>query len=413
MKKIWLLGIGEPLCIDGDDVRLRRLGNFASYLSEFDDVDLHYFSISFEHYNKYQRVTCDTTFDIKDNYKMHIVRVPGYKKNISIQRIICHKVSAKKIVKWMEKMGSPDIVYCGNTPLELVNRMQQFANERNIPTIVDMRDLWPDIYLDSLPQKYRFVIKPYVSICKHNMKRTYKRISAFVGLSPAFLQYALDIAGREKCDKDKIIPIGYPDYDYNVKPEIFDDLWKQYGIKHDDFIIAFTGNFGRQFCFDPIVEAANELKNESKVKFVLCGTGLQENTIKQRVGKNVIFPGWIGKDMIISLLRFSSVGIAPYIDSFNYRMNTPNKFGEYLSAGLPILMGVDGIMRETVETNKCGYYYKNGAELKKIIEIIYGDLTLQNELRTNARKVYERFYSLNIANENLTNMVFELIGGDK
>lgn len=408
MKKIWLFDIGEPLCIDGKDVRLRRLGNFAEYLSNIENVEIHYFSISFEHYNKYQRVDSDTTFDIKDNYKMHIVYVPGYKKNISIQRIQCHRISAIKILKWMKMLETPDVIFCGNTPLELVDGVQEYASEKNIPMIVDIRDLWPDVYRDSLPSGLRLAIEPYISMCKHKMKKAYEKIDAFVGLSPAFLQYALDIAGREKRYEDRIIPIGYPDYNYDILPERFDELWGSYGLKHDDFIIAFTGNFGRQFTFNSIVDAANRLQNSSHIKFVLCGTGIQESEIKKKTGKNVIFPGWVGKDMITSLLCFSNMGLAPYIDSYNYRMNTPNKFGEYLSAGLPVLLEVDGIMRETVETNQCGYYYKNGNELKNIIEKVSSDLLLQNRLQINSRELYQNSYSLNIANKRLSNIVFEI-----
>ena len=31
--KIWIVSVGEPLPIDGDNVRLRRMGNLATYIS--------------------------------------------------------------------------------------------------------------------------------------------------------------------------------------------------------------------------------------------------------------------------------------------------------------------------------------------------------------------------------------------
>ena len=45
-------------------------------------------------------------------------------------------------------------------------------------------------------------------------------------------------------------------------------------------------------------------------------------------------------------------------DSKNFRLNAPNKFGEYLSASLPILVSVSGIMSELLSENECGYYQK-------------------------------------------------------
>lgn len=406
VKCVWLLGMGEPLIIDGENVRLRRLGSFAEFLSEDSSIELHYFSISFEHYNKYQRVDSDKTFKIKNNYFMHIVRVPGYKKNISLDRIITHKLGSYRIVKWMSRIAPPDVVYCGNTPLELVDRMVKYANKKNIPTIVDIRDLWPEVYRDSLPDKYHKILEPYIQFCKRKMRKTYKNVTSFIGVSDYFLDYALKLAGRNRTELDRIIPIGYPDYSFNCSIENFNDLWGMYGLSTTDFIIAFTGNFGNQFCFTEIIEAAKLLGD--RVKFVLCGKGIQEETLKKESPPNIIYPGWIEKEMIISLLEYSSLGIAPYINSINYQTNTPNKFGEYLSAGLPILVRVDGVMANILSLNACGYYYQNGEDLADIIRSLVDNLAL-TEMKYKARSLYEDSFNLSKANNSLRDLFFRVM----
>ena len=37
--KIWIVSVGEPLPIDGDNVRLRRMGNLATFVSN-SDIDV-------------------------------------------------------------------------------------------------------------------------------------------------------------------------------------------------------------------------------------------------------------------------------------------------------------------------------------------------------------------------------------
>ena len=401
---IWIVEIGEPLIIDSENVRLRRAGNLANYISERNE--LHFYSVSFDHYQKKQRVNKNKTYNINDNYYLHIVHVPGYKKNVSLQRIISHKVSTKKIKCSMLnqiKNKKPDIILVGNTPLEIVKMVAKFGEKHNVPVAVDFRDLWPDIFIDIVPRYIKFLIKFYIKLCRTSLKRVLKNVYSVIGLSDAFMEYGLELASREKGDLDVVIPIGYPNYDYNITEEEFNRLWGDYEITTEDFIIAFTGNFGKQFNFNDIVTAANSLVEDKSIKFVLCGSGENLQDIKNQCPSNVIFPGWVEKDMITALLKYASIGLAPYIDSYNYRNNTPNKFAEYLSAGLPILVSVSGIMEHYLNVHNCGLKYNDGDHLSDLI-INYKSSTLKLiEAKKRARKLYEEEFELNNINEKYYN----------
>ena len=64
----------------------------------------------------------------------------------------------------------------------------------------------------------------------------------------------------------------------------------------------------------------------------------------------------------------------------NFRLNAPNKFGEYLSASLPILVSVSGIMSELLLENDCGYEYKSSDELVDLINKYYESDELQKDM---------------------------------
>lgn len=390
--KIWIVSVGEPIPSDGENVRLRRMGNFAMYASK-NNIDVVWFTVSFEHYNKIQRCENDIIYKINDNFRINISYVSGYKKNISYSRIKHHKQAADRIFYQMSKSEKPDIIIGSMEPLEVSNSLVRYASINKIPNVIDIRDLWPEIYYDVIPKFLYPVLNIYVKSCKKSLEYTLGNCTSIIGLSKGFLQYGLKYARRRKSDLDTVIPIAYPNYDYCKVKGLFRKFWEKYNISEQDFIITFVGNFGDQFKFNDIIDVANKLKNYTDIKFVLCGKGVQEENVKARTYENVIFPGWIEKEEILTLLSKSSLGLAPYIDSMNYRLNTPNKFGEYLSAGLPILVSVCGEMPELLEDYECGFYFGNAQDLEKLIMMYYKNEKLLEYHSQNARALFENKFN--------------------
>lgn len=405
--KIWIVCVGEPLPTDGENTRLRRMGNLAKCISE-NGHSVEWFSASFDHYKKIQRYSKNTDIKIDEKYIMHIVYTNGYKNNVSFARILHHKLAGKNIYKKMKSLDKPDIIITSMEPLEVADAVTKYGIENSVPVIVDIRDLWPEIYYEVLPKKLHFALKPYVNICKRTLENIMSNTYSIVGLSEGFLNYGLKFGNRDKRETDKVFPIAYPNYDYNDYVDAFEENWKNYDISKDDFIVVFFGNFGKQFDFEAIIDASNLLQHNSKIKFVLCGTGLQLEEVKSKTGKNVIFPGWIEKNQILSLASNANIGLAPYINSINYTHNTPNKFGEYLSASLPILVSVKGEMESLLNKNDCGYHYTTGKDLADKIELYFKDKKKQEEGARKARQLYENQYNGDVAYKNMLNYLIKV-----
>jgi glycosyltransferase involved in cell wall biosynthesis len=258
-----------------------------------------------------------------------------------------------------------------------------------VPVIIDIRDLWPDIFEEVLPNWMRTLIKPYIAYSRRRLSKACKNATAIIAITPDFLKWGLKYANRKATPLDKVFYMGYQDSPMqNLKTY---DEWKKYGIKDTDFVACFFGYLGRQFNIDPIIDAAELLKDKSNIKFVLCGTGEALPRIKAKVQSlsNVILPGWIEQKRIKSLLELSSVGLAPYRNSINFTMNIPNKFAEYLSAGLPVLLGIDGVMGNLVQQHDCGFVYKNAEELADILLKLENDKLFYKTLSRNSRYLYE------------------------
>lgn len=402
--RLWIVSVGEPLPVDGANTRLRRMGNLAMFASE-EGVDVEWFSVSFDHYKKTQRCEGDADFQINDKFVMHLVDSVPYKRNVSLARIKHHKRAGEAIFRRMNECRKPDVIIASMEPLEVSRAAVRYAEENGIPCIVDVRDLWPEIYYDVIPKPLHWMLDFYVKSCAKVLNYTMNRCDSIVGLSRGFLEYGLKYAGRERRESDAVHPIAYPNNDYSLYKEKLGEYWGSYGINSDDFIVIFLGNFGDQFKFDEIIEAAKHFESRGNVKFVLCGNGKNEENIRKSVGSNVIMPGWIEKEQIFSLMASASVGIAPYIDSMNYRLNTPNKFGEYLSASLPIAVSVSGEMQKLLEEYGCGASYKSAQDLIDFIEKYYCDDELLSKHSSNARQLYEDMFNADSANQKLLNHI--------
>lgn len=406
--KLWIVSVGEPLPVDSDNVRLRRMGNLAMYASS-KGINVEWFSVSFDHYAKKQRCQGNEDHKINENFLLHVVYVNGYKKNISFERIIHHYNAGKNIYRKMNELEKPDIILASMEPLEVSKSAVMYSKKNNIPCIIDVRDLWPEIYYDVIPKYLHRILDIYVKFCTRTLSYTMKNCTSIIGLSEGFLNYGLKYAKRNRNEYDSVFPIAYPNYNYNSYKDQLENIWNKYGITNKDFIVTFLGNFGDQFQFDEIIEVARELKDYPDIKFILCGTGKRMDEIKSKVENNVIIPGWIEKKEILSLLSNSKVGIAPYIDSMNYRLNTPNKFGEYLSAGLPVLVSVSGEMENLLIKNECGYYYNTAKVLKEKILEYYKFEDKQKNHSLNARKLYEKMFDGNKINGELINYIYKII----
>lgn len=393
--KIWIVSDGEPLPSDNSKVRLRRMGNLANILNQRGHEIL-WFSSNFDHYNKkFRSSNNDEVKKITNKYNILLLATKGYKKNISFQRLIHFKLIAKKFKHYSDKLSKPDIIISTLAPIEVSKVVKKFSKQNGVPIIIDIRDLWPDIYYEVTPKITHIFIKLLVTKTKRDLFKILNKDTIITGVTSKFMEYGLEIGKRNKNSSDRVFHTAYPSNHLLEAKNSFENHWDKYNLKKDDFIVTFVGNFGKQFELDTVFKSIDKLKDRN-IKFVLCGTGdnLEYYQKYTKNNENVILPGWINKEEIGSLLTNSDIGIAPYINSKNFRLNCPNKFGEYLASKLPILVSVDGIMNELLIENNCGFLYKNSNDLTSKIINYYSNPILLNEHKNNSYNLYKRHFDV-------------------
>ena len=165
-------------------------------------------------------------------------------------------------------------------------------------------------------------------------------------------------------------------------------------------IYCFFGTLSKRIELKTLCEAAHILESRGKknIRFVICGNGDMYNYIKSKASmcETIVAPGWIGKEQIETLLKISKAGFLPYPSSLDFVRSYPNKVGEYLSAGLPILSSIDGAMSNLLNDWNCGITYKNNSprSLANAIIQLQKDKSSYELMSKNAKKCFfEKFDS--------------------
>jgi glycosyltransferase involved in cell wall biosynthesis len=405
---IWFITVGEPLPTDEGNNRLLRTGILASLLVE-KNHSVVWWSSTFNHTQKKHRFLKNKCIQIKDNFKLILLHSIAYQSNVSLQRLINHYGIAKQFKKLAKLESKPDIILCSLPTLELSLEATEYGKKYNIPVILDIRDLWPDIFADLLPKYMQGVVNIIFFPLFNMLKRACKQANAITGITTEYVDWAIKYSQREKTNFDKNFPMGYsfmtPPLDEIKKAQSF---WDKYHFKKTDFIICYFGVFSSFREIETVIEAANllNLDHYNDIKFVFCGSGERFEIYKTLASNNqsIIFPGWVGTAEIWQLMRISTIGITPYPSIENYTKNIPNKPIEYLSAGLPIVSSLKGVLKNLLDDYNCGITYDNGNS-KQLVEIIldlYKNPSQLKIMSDHAKKLFEEKF---VAEKVYSNMI--------
>ena len=393
---IWLIKISEPLPIDGADVRLGRIGLIAKELIKRGH-NITWFASDYDHFRQVSRFRRDKNIQLVKNYQLRLLSAVAYKKTVSFRRLINHIVIAKKFIKDAQSLLLPDIILCALPSIELSYEAVKLAKKHKIPIIIDLRDMWPDIFLDRTKGIMKCLVKPWVSQLKRKMNYICGNATALFGITEGFLEWGLQYAKRKKSNLDGVFSLAYSSEKPNEKViKEAENFWASLGLSADQFVVCYVGSFRPIMEIETLIKAVMPL--DIPYKLVIAGAG-DGNRVKayKKIAKgnnNIIFSGWINKPQIQVLLKMSQVGLAPYRSSRDFVISIPNKPIEYFSAGLPVVSSLKGELAKLLEIKQCGCTYENNdvEALRKILLKLFNDKALRMKISENARALYqERF----------------------
>jgi glycosyltransferase involved in cell wall biosynthesis len=248
-----------------------------------------------------------------------------------------------------------DLVFATSTPLTI-----------SIPGIVakiflrkkfifEVRDLWPE-----LPKAMGVVKNPVILKMLDILETwSYSCSDHVIGLSPGIVD---GILKKSPSKPVSMIPNGSDTELFFPIESTKNDLCIE-GIKNSDFVAIFTGAHGIANGLHNVLEAANFLREENDIKFLFIGDGkLKKSLIDRSVEMgldNVVFLDPIAKTDLNKFLNRADIGlmVLDNVPAFYYG-TSPNKFFDYISSGLPVLINYPGWLSEEILKNNCGISVK-------------------------------------------------------
>lgn len=244
-----------------------------------------------------------------------------------------------------------DVVFATSTPLTAALPGIFASWLRRKKFIFEVRDLWPELPR-AMGMKNPILLGGMWAIegC------AYRSSTACVGLSPGIVQGIKKRSARNH--PIALIPNGC---DLEIFKPASPSPIKIEGINENDFVAGFTGAHGKANGLDAIIEAARELKrrNINHIKFLLIGDGsekarLQKIAISEKL-QNIIFHPPISKIALAQVTAQLGCGLM-FLDNIPafYYGTSPNKFFDYISAGIPVVNNYPGWLAEMITQHHCG-----------------------------------------------------------
>jgi glycosyltransferase involved in cell wall biosynthesis len=262
---------------------------------------------------------------------------------------------------------------------------------RGKPFVFEVRDLWPE-----LPRAMGVIRNPLVLWAMGVLEWiSYHSAHRLIGLSPGIVQGIAHRVGAK--ERIALVPNGCDLAVFTDAP----DAWRPGQVRATDLLAVFAGTHGLANGLDAVLDAAVELKRRGRddIKLLLIGEGKLKPSLRARAQReeltNVVFHDPVNKARLAGLMAATDVGLQclANVPAFYYG-TSPNKFFDYIAAGLPVLNNYPGWLAEQIIQNDCGFAVlpDDPIAFANALERAAGDRAALKAMGQRGRQLAEREY---------------------
>ncbi len=370
---IWIFQTGEPLQLDIGNHRGMRAINLSNVLIDRGH-NVTVFSSTFNHTKKKHRFLESQEINYSEKLRFVLIKTPGYKSNVGLTRIWDHIVFAFKLHFYLSKQKVvPNAIFVGFPPIEVAFVMLRWAYKRKIFSILDLKDRWPEIFVQALPNRILFLGKLLFYPFYFLRDRCLKYSCHFVTISES---YSLWINRVSKYNRSTTVGYLTSNITMSSLQEIYNATnWlKNSGIdlSHRRRFI-FVGSLTRAFDFSLLLNLLDLFSdNNCEIELVICGSGELEEYFRKIFSSysNVLFLGWIDKPVIDILSKHSTALVAPYKNTPDFMDSIPNKIIDSFSRGLPVISSLEGEVKDILSNYKVGFFISNSTLIDSFNQLV-------------------------------------------
>jgi len=298
------------------------------------------------------------------------------------------------------KMKKHDYLLVESPPLFLAYSALRLAKKLNAKLIFNVSDLWPES-----AEKLGIVTNKIALNLAYKLEaKCYRQAFLITGQTQGIVD---DICSRFPDKKVYWLPNGVDVSFYNPSQIQPGNFRERNSFSQEEILFFYGGIIGHAQGLEVILNAANLLRENSKIQFILQGSGPEKEMLmelkKTLKLNNVHFLEPVSKKEMPSILKSIDVALVPLKNLTLFKGAIPSKVFEALAMEVPLLLGVDGEARNHfIEKGKAGLFFQpeNADELAKQALFLAENLVERLEMGKNARRyVTENFDREKIAND--------------
>jgi glycosyltransferase involved in cell wall biosynthesis len=208
------------------------------------------------------------------------------------------------------------------------------------------------------------------------------------------------------------------EYFPNPGESVFSDDCKQKKsglILPKGFNIVFAGNLGGVQALDTLLDAAEILRNEKNIFFILIGSGSRSGWLSRKIQENklenVRMLGRYEPNCMPDIFTQADALLVSLVKSEIYKMTVPAKVQTYMAAGRPIICALEGEGATIVNESGSGIVIEpeNAIALAgAIMQLKNMTLDDRNKLGLSGRKYHENNFDSRVLSNRLFKRLFKL-----
>jgi len=269
-----------------------------------------------------------------------------------------HRSFAYRVINFISFMASSfliglrvknvDLIWGTSPPIFQGFTAWALARLKGVPFLFEVRDLWPAFAIAVGVLRQPILIK----LSEWLERFLYLRARLVVVNSPGFIQHVQSRGARQV----ELVPNGTDTSMFN--PSVDGTQFRQAHGFDEKFIVLYAGAHGLSNDLGVVLDAARILLSRKDILIVLLGDGKDKPALQTRAIHegldNVIFLSPIPKVEMPSALAAADACIAILQPLELYKTTYPNKVFDYMAAGKPVLLAIDGVIREVIENGAAG-----------------------------------------------------------
>ena len=286
------------------------------------------------------------------------------------------------------KVRQVDLVWGTSPPIFQGVTAWCLALLKRVPFLFEVRDLWPAFAIQVGVLRNPILIR----LSRWLERFLYRRAERVMVNSPGFVEHVQGGGAR----RVELVPNG-------VDTAMFDPYANGIAFRQDHglegrFVVLYAGAHGLSNDLNIVLQAAQRLLNQPKVSIVLLGDGKEKPALMAQADEsgltNVHFLPPVPKAGMAEALAAADACLAILKPIPLYATVYPNKVFDYMAAGRPVILAIDGVIRQVVEQADGGIFSPPGdpAALAQAILHLMEDPQQARQMGLNARAYVETHF---------------------